>query len=360
MEAVRPVGSERWRLITLTMPTLAGRGLSATLEVFGAAWKLLRKRAWWRALVRAGVKGEEFTLGDAKRLRRERREWDAGRDGYHVHAHVLVVSVWIDWERLGEEWTACLEQAARRAGMALQIGTLHGRAIVDVREVVSRKRGSSRRVVEQASAVEEVCKYVTKAESWLRLPDDQLCEVARALRGRRMIEMVGELTRRRGSERGRQRQTPEEREAMKAARSRAEFFERECVRQSQWSDDDPRSDSYALTLAASRDEDDAWKATPAREAALTYLDTQRTIDGRERESEPRAGRVLWKRLHKRRLRLIGSELIAVGKRALWLELLNAYVANVQDYRRGMLAWRYPQATFSTLDGRTWYGIRAHV
>lgn len=362
MEGVRLVGSERWRMMTLTMPTLGGRSLSETLEVFGIAWKLLRKRGWWRANVRAGVKGEEFTLGDSKRLKRERREWDAERDGYHVHAHVLAVSNWIEWARLGEEWTSCLEQAARRAGVALQIGTAHGRAVVDVRLVVARVGGKVRGVITEAGAVEEVCKYITKAESWLKLPDHQLCEVARTLRGRRMVEMVGECNQRHGSERGRQRQTPEEREATAAARSRAEFVERERVRQSQWLDDDPRADGRASSLvtidADGRDDDDWWKWTPATADALAYLDTQKTIDG-EQASDSRAGRVLWKRRYRKPLRLIGAELIAAGEREKWLELLTTYVAGVQDYRRGALSWRYPQATFSALDGRTWYGMRAN-
>lgn len=363
MNAVRPVRSERWRLITLTMPTLAGCGLPKTLEVFGCAWKLLRKREWWREHVRAGVKGEEFTLGDPKRLRREQREWDAERDGYHVHAHVLVVSEWIEWVRLGEEWTSCLEQASRRAGVALQIGTAHGRAVVDVRLVVARKNGNARNVVTEANAVEEVCKYITKAEAWLKLPDDQLCEVARALRGRRMVELLGELNRRHGSERGRQRQTPEEREAAAEAKRRAEFFERERVRQAQWLDDDPRGGGRASSLMASdageQDGDDWWKATPATAGALTYLDTQKTIDGGETVPSERGDRILPRRVRRKPLRLIGAEMIERGEREKWLELLNAYVAGVQDYRRGMLGWRYPQATFSTLDGRLWYGMRVN-
>ncbi len=72
---VKPQANNHWRLVTLTAPTFAGLSLLQVRAVFNRAWSLLRKRDWWRKIVRAGVKGEEFTLGDMRRLEREGREW---------------------------------------------------------------------------------------------------------------------------------------------------------------------------------------------------------------------------------------------------------------------------------------------
>ncbi|MGH9971997.1 MAG: hypothetical protein ACREBG_29985, partial [Pyrinomonadaceae bacterium] len=135
LSQVRAKPGELWRFVTLTVPTPVGVDCQTVMELVQLAWVLFRKRKWWLALVRAGIKSVEFTLGDEKRLRSERREWDHKRDGYHVHLHLLALSKWIDWSALGKEWTECLIEAARRNGIPLQITTSHGRAVVDVRLV---------------------------------------------------------------------------------------------------------------------------------------------------------------------------------------------------------------------------------
>jgi hypothetical protein len=349
MARVAPVGGERWRLITLTIPTLTGVGLKQTLEVFNCAWSLFRKRAWWAGLIKAGIKGEEFTLGDEKRLKREQREWSADSDGYHVHVHVLVISEWVAWLKLGEEWTACLKKAAEKNRVPLAINTAHGRAVVDVRLVVEGASGA-KGTISRNGAVEEVCKYITKAESWLQIPEQSLCEVVKVLRGRRMVDLLGQCNERRGSHSGRQpRKTEAERIAEKEAAARAEFIERGRVEQTQWLSDDPRAGD-PLANPELRD----WREVP-----VTYLDTQNTIDGGETAGKEKDTCITAKRKRRRPLRLLGAELIASGKRAEWLELLASYVFGVQEYRRAMLSCRFAYATFSTLDGQRWYGLRAN-
>jgi hypothetical protein len=359
MLSVSPHGSERWRLVTLTMPTLHGSSLHRTLEVFNAAWSIMRKRLWWRSNVRAGIKGEEFTLGDLKRIRREGREWDSEQDGYHVHAHVLVLSGWLKWQELGEEWTCCLERAAKRAEVPLTLNTSHGRAVVDVRLVVPRTKGKARGVVSEAGAVEEVCKYITKPDSFMKLPDSHLCEVVHALRGRRMIELLGELNKRRGSQRG--RLTAAEREAAADAKARLLFLQQQAARMAEWVENDPRTpDAGAMVChePTPADCEDWWKSRPS-DAAFSYLDTEKTIDGEAGAQSKRDKRIRPRRRRKKPLKVLGAEMIAAGERVKWLELLDEHVRTVKEYRRAMLSERYPLATFSTLDGGRWHGLRAN-
>jgi hypothetical protein len=375
---VSPVGNERWRLLGLTGPTPVGIGLKLTKKLYNVAWSLMRKGRWWKeeSKIRAGIKGEEFTLGDERcdehrRLKKHKKskecrgceacnsfEWSFERDGYHVHFHVLVLSEWVVWEDLGREWTACLKRAAKKLGILLEINTSHGRAVVDVRLVTNRKT-KARGAIHIDDAIEEVCKYITKPESWLKIPAEQLCEVARELRGRRMIEPLGELSQRKGSERGRRRKTPAERAAEAEVARRAELERAAVVRAEalsllEWIDSDPRSGRPVVSLD--------WRAMVSREAverAQTYLDTQNTIDGGGEAAPGLRGRVIAERARRKPLRLLGAEMIARGEREKWLMLLRAYVAGVQEFRRSALARRFLYAEFSALDGQRWYGLRAN-
>jgi hypothetical protein len=356
IDSIKPKGEERWRLVTVTMPTLRGCGLEQSMRVFSRAWSRFRKRAWFKGRVRAGIKGEEFTTGDAKRLQREGREWQPESDGFHVHAHILVLSGWIEWERLGSEWTSCLEQAAKREGVELIVSTSHGRAVVDVRLVVNRKENKARGVISEAGAVEEVCKYITKADSWLKLPDAALCEAVKVLRGRRMVELLGELNRRQGSQCG--RISAAERAAQAENDARRKFREREAASLATWLDNDPREKDAdaALCLEATpeSESEDWWKERTAC-AGFTYLDNQKTIDGLKAVRDVQIRR----RRRRKSLRERGIEMIKAGRREDWLQELDAHILEVQKYRKSQLSWRYPHATFRTLGGEVWYGLRAN-
>lgn len=194
LSQVRSKNGELWRFVTLTLPTPVGVDCKTVVELLQLAWGLFRKRQWWIALKSAGIKSVEFTLGDENRLRKEGREWDHTKDGYHVHLHLLVLSKWIEWQALGEEWTECLEEAVRAKGIPLQITTSHGRAVVDIRLITERK-SKSKGTVSFQGAIQEVCKYITKTESLLKIPPLQLVEVFHALRRRRMVEPFGQCRR---------------------------------------------------------------------------------------------------------------------------------------------------------------------
>jgi hypothetical protein len=279
---VRPQVGEHLRMVTLTMPKLTGVGFEKTISVFDDARGRLRKRKWFKTTFRGGVFGEEFTLG-------------TGGDAYHVHAHILTWSKWVEWVTLGEEWTSCLKASAAAHGIEMDFATAHGRAVVDVRLVTSKRRGKG--TVSVSDAVSEVAKYITKGSTFAELPPAQLVEVERTLRGRRMVETFGEANNRKG-----------------------------------------KSEAIADVTGESSNADET----------RAYLDTQDTVDGAHTLTE--GGR---KRSES--LRVVGARMIRAGQRVLWVEMLRFVYANRRDWRKRQLAMRYPVATFRGLDGSVWYG-----
>lgn len=375
---VMPMPGENWRLVTLTAPPLVGVPLLEVREVFNRAWVLLRKREWWQGRVRAGVKGEEFTLGDVRRLEREGRAWSLERDGYHFHIHLLVCSRWIEWAALGEEWTACLMKAASERGIALEFGTAHGRAVVDVRLVVNRQT-RTRGTVGVDGAVEEVSKYITKSESWLQLPEAQLLEVASVARWFRAVELLGDCRQERTeAERAEMRERRQSREREKALRAEL-LRRREAVTDAERLaalEESPEEVTERRWLVEAgklveRDEvveDDRALAREVREALswgelpaglrgalrrrTPYLDTKNLSDG---TPEGRTAEIGAMRARGKPLRASAREV----DRQTWLESLDEQVRQAREWRRSELVWRFPLATFRTLAGARWYGLRAN-
>jgi hypothetical protein len=90
-----------------------------------------------------------------------------------------------------------------------------------------------------------------------------------------------------------------------------------------------------------------------------YLDTQNTSDRQHGETKARGEPLNAKRARSEPLRKVGARMIEQGQRDLWLEMLAAHVAEVQEYRRAALSVRFPLAVFSTLDGGKWFGLSAN-
>jgi hypothetical protein len=147
-------------------------------RVFQRAWTLLRKRQWWCETVRAGVKGVEWTEG-------------ASGDGHHVHMHLLVASRHVDRVSLRDEWTLCIEKAWLERGVELVFNTYTNAAVVDVRLVRARGGVAATTAVTLEHALQEVCKYVTKSDTWDALPDAHLLEAATVERWPRLFEVFG-------------------------------------------------------------------------------------------------------------------------------------------------------------------------
>lgn len=332
LERLVPTKSERLWFVTLTMPTIAANEspLLLTLTVIARAWRLFSQRAWWREMVRAGVKGVEFTLGDERKRSASNRSWSADLDGYHVHLHLVILSPWLPTKTLREEWTECLQSAWDEVGITRGINTSDGLAVCHIKAVTKHNFDG---------VLCEVAKYITKSESWLSIPESQLLEVASVDRWPRMFELLGEC-------RG---QSSSKRQAIAAIVN----------------SDDVAGISIPDRIAALRRDGDVSDIKLARQAsAELYVllelqpETRAAIETRTRYldtphvSAARDGPLL-ARHRARSLRDVGIEFLSAGRVAEWRDLLTEKVSQVQDFRRTQQMRRYPFAKFTSLDGRSW-------
>ncbi len=295
---------ENDRFLTLTMPTLRGVKIDDALAVLYRAWRLFTKRKFWTELCRAGVKGVEFTLGDQQRLKDEGREWDIDRDGYHPHIHLLIRSKWVKRLTLMQEFTKALLKAFKEFGIEQPINTKDGLVLCDVRLAVNRKQRKKAKgaIISLNGAFNEVCKYITKCESWLKVPESQLVAIASVKRWPRMFELLKEC-----------------RGGGQPASVDAAMVE--------------QSNALDNTLS-------------------TSLDTRRLSAASNTRGSPPD------QPEKRPPSLLdrGEALIKAGQREKWRKELFEHVWRTQSIRRSLLAGRFPVAQFSTLDGDSWCGV----
>jgi hypothetical protein len=295
---------EKWFLVTLTMPTLPANqaSLFETMRVVYEAWGAFTKRGTWESLARASIKGVEFTLG--QRHKDEGRDWTPERDGYHVHIHLLAVARWIDVATLRREWSRCIKQAWEAHGIEQGINTRDGLAVCHARIVTNRKVKKSGSVISYEGALSEVSKYITKAESFLTIPAEQLIDVACVRRWPRMFELLGGC--------------------------RA-----------------PRSKKGQPEQPASA------------EGAADYLDTENLSSARDELRRQMKEALRAARPRSVPLRQRSFESLMCGEWEKWSDELAEHVSAVRSYRRLMLSRRFPCATFRTLAGGLWYGSEAN-
>lgn len=151
--------------LTLTMPN-QGLPLIKARKVMDTAWALFRKRDWFKQHIIGGCKSEEFTVT---------------RTGIHYHMHSVVKSKYIVWREMREIWTLCVQAAwLKVVGVRLNVNTTDGLVIVNVA-----------RLGNMSNAISEVAKYITKADSWRKVPSNDLLELAAVRRYPRMFELFG-------------------------------------------------------------------------------------------------------------------------------------------------------------------------
>jgi hypothetical protein len=330
--------NEQWDLVTLTAPTLpASRvSLQETIRVINEAWHLFTKDGAWKVFSRASIKGVEFTLGDQrcdkhreeKKDRRSKdcrecedcREWDAERDGYHVHIHLLTVSTGIvNKDGLRAAWTTYLERAWKNNKIDQGINTRDGFAVCNARYVTNNKVKKTKHLISRDEAVFEVAKYITKTESFLDIPAAQLIEVASARRWSRMFEVIGHC----------RKERKKEGEQKKDEQATLEDAKR-CL------DTDSLSSEILSSAEANRLSD--------------LKEALRVVRARPR---PR-------KLPSASMRSLAVMRLLAGE---WEKLaleLDARVADVRSYRRAQLARVYPAAIFETFSGNTWSAASASV
>jgi hypothetical protein len=188
--------------------------------------------------------------------------------------------------KIRQQWTKALEFAFTKFDVPFEVNTGDGLAVVNVQKVSWQNREKT---------INELCKYVTKADSWSKIPIEQLETIVAVPRFWRMFESFGVC-----------RQTA--RGMMKKTLKTSENAENECVNQ-----------------GANHNED-------------TYIYTKNLIN------RPILERVKQKRVAWR----IRAKEIPLWK---YKMELNVEIEAVQQYRRWQLHQKYSFATFQTLDGQ---------
>lgn len=157
---------ESYKFITLTVPN-PDLPLLKTRSVLDRALTLFRKREYFINHIRGGSKSEEFTVTN---------------NGYHYHYHLFCLTRFISYEKLRREWTDCVRIAFAEFGLPFEINNKDGLLSVVVKKIDSSRSGLK-------SAVQEVCKYITKSDSWESIPQKDLLEIASIKRFPRMFEL---------------------------------------------------------------------------------------------------------------------------------------------------------------------------
>jgi hypothetical protein len=157
---------EMYQFITLTMPN-PNLPLLQTRSIMDRAWSLFRKRDYFIEKIRGGSKSEEFTITE---------------NGYHYHFHLLCVTRFLSFEKFRREWTECLTIAFRELNLPCEFKTADGLAMVKIKRLNSSANALK-------GAVQEVCKYVTKSDSWEKISEKDLLDIAQIGRFPRMFEL---------------------------------------------------------------------------------------------------------------------------------------------------------------------------
>jgi hypothetical protein len=171
--------NERWRFVTFTMPPIY-EGIVVTNKILRTAWRSFVNSEYFSETFRGSIKGIEFSMGD-KLLKRKR---------YHWHIHLIALGFFIDKLELKARWTSHVERAFKKFGLVFQSEAKDGFAVVNLQDIVSRVSDPSKEKSREG-AISDVCKYMTKSESWRDVPADHLLEVASIRRWSRMFSTTG-------------------------------------------------------------------------------------------------------------------------------------------------------------------------
>jgi hypothetical protein len=161
------VENEKYRFITLTMPKVP-LSCKETLSLLSRAWQLFRKLEFTKIYLPGYVKSVEFTV--------------RSDNSYHAHIHLLAISFYIPEQMIKRLWRRCLQAAFSEFGLDWRCETKNNKPVVNLKLADNTEK-----------ALLEVCKYVTKSESWGKVPAEHLLEVANIKRWGRMFELAGSL-----------------------------------------------------------------------------------------------------------------------------------------------------------------------
>jgi hypothetical protein len=182
MQNAKLLVGENWYFPTFTMPDLALKDLPLPLiaQIKQTAWEHFahyetnekKSKTWFQKHFRGGFKNCEFTFSD--------------NETYHYHLHALMIGSYKiqrdNFIGIRSAWTKSLKFAFKKHGIEWHCPTKDGLAVVNVQKVDFSNR---------EKVVNELCKYVTKSDSWSKVPDTQLLEIASMARFWRMFESFG-------------------------------------------------------------------------------------------------------------------------------------------------------------------------
>lgn len=179
MQSQKLLTDENWYSVTFTMPNLDLKGLELTdvADLFQIAWQRFthreagnKSKSWFQQHIRGGFKNCEFTFTENDVF------------NYHCHSLLIAKSKIKDnkFVEIRTAWTKALQFAFKKKDIRLQIRTCDELANVNVKKVTNREK-----------TIKELCKYVTKSDSWSKLPLEQLEKVAVIPRFGRMFESFG-------------------------------------------------------------------------------------------------------------------------------------------------------------------------
>lgn len=168
LKNLKLLSNESYISITKTMPN-PNLSVLKSRKIIYRAETLMRKRDYVINHIRGGAKSEEFTVT---------------KIGYHYHIHSLCVASFLSYERFRKEWTDCVRIAFEEENIPFEVNTKDGLLMVRIDKVNSSKNGLK-------GAVQEVCKYITKSDSWEKIPEKDLMEIASIERFPRMFELFG-------------------------------------------------------------------------------------------------------------------------------------------------------------------------
>jgi hypothetical protein len=302
MENQKLLTGENWNFVTFTMPNLNLKNLPlpTIAQIMQAAWKRFtaletrgnKRKTWYQETIRGGFKNCEFTHTE--------------NDVYHYHIHsLLIANSGIkagDFFYIRSYWTDALEFAFKKFGVPLEIDTVDGLAVVNVQQVDSSNR---------EGVISEVAKYVTKNDSWSKIPIEQLETIVAIPRFWRMFESFGAC-----------------RETARKQREKAVTARVNAFNDSQSKTD---NESEKLTIDSN-------------------LDTKELINRQNEQAtqtQEKIKRVAW------RIRAIGQPFFEFKAD------LEDEIRGVQEFRCRQLQEKYAHASFQTLSGETFTGAAYH-
>ncbi len=172
---------ENWYFITLTMPDLLLKDYSLdfitlvfqkAFEVFTHRNNDARKRTQYQKLIRGLFKNAEFTFTE--------------NQTFHFHAHLLAIAkskIQRDnFSLIRNLWTNALEKSFEFYGLPFELNTSDNLAVVNVQKVNFTNREKT---------IQELCKYVTKSDSWQNIPLEEIEKIIERPRRVRMFEALG-------------------------------------------------------------------------------------------------------------------------------------------------------------------------